>query len=54
MSIVCLVLSPLLLALAALVSALTGHRQALIFTRLGVTYFALEFSTLTACALHHS
>ena len=51
MSIVCLVLSPLLLALAALVSALTGHRQALIFTRLGVTYFALEFSTLTACAL---
>jgi hypothetical protein len=50
MSVVCLVLSPLLLALAALVSAVTGRPQALIFARLVVTYFALEFSTLIACA----
>jgi 1-acyl-sn-glycerol-3-phosphate acyltransferase len=50
MSVVCLALSPLLLGLAALVSAVTGRRQALIFARLVVTYFALEFSTLTACA----
>jgi 1-acyl-sn-glycerol-3-phosphate acyltransferase len=51
MSVVCLALSPLLLGLAALVSAVTGRRQALIFARLVVTYFALEFSTLTACAM---
>jgi 1-acyl-sn-glycerol-3-phosphate acyltransferase len=50
MSVVCLALSPLLLALAALVSAVTGRPQALIFARLVVTYFALELSTLIACA----
>jgi len=45
MSVVCLALSPLLLALAV-----TGRPQALIFARLVVTYFALELSTLIACA----
>jgi 1-acyl-sn-glycerol-3-phosphate acyltransferase len=50
MSVVCLALSPLLLALAALVSAVTGRPQTLIFARLLVAYFALEFSTLIACA----
>ena len=50
MSVVCLALSPLWLALAALVSAVMGRPQALIFARLVVTYFALEFSTLIACA----
>jgi 1-acyl-sn-glycerol-3-phosphate acyltransferase len=50
MSVVCLALSPLLLSLAALVSAVTGRPQAVMFARLVVTYFALEFSTLIACA----
>lgn len=49
MSIVCLTLSPVLLALAALVSAVTGRPQALIFARLVVAYFALELATLIAC-----
>jgi 1-acyl-sn-glycerol-3-phosphate acyltransferase len=49
MSIVCLALSPLLLALAALASAVTGRPQALIFARLVVAYFALELATLIAC-----
>lgn len=49
MSVVCLSLSPLILALAALVSAVTGRPQTLIFARLLVTYFALEFATLIAC-----
>jgi hypothetical protein len=51
MSVICLALSPLLLVLAALVSAVTGRPQALIFTRLVVTYFVLEFSTLIACGV---
>jgi 1-acyl-sn-glycerol-3-phosphate acyltransferase len=49
MSVVCLTLSPVLLALAALVSAVTRCLQALIFARLVVTYFALELATLLAC-----
>ncbi len=49
MSIVCLTLSPVLLALAALASTVTGRPQPLIFTRLMVTYFALELATLIAC-----
>jgi 1-acyl-sn-glycerol-3-phosphate acyltransferase len=48
-SIAILLLSPLLLAVAALVSALTG-RPALIFARLGIDYFALELACLFACA----
>jgi 1-acyl-sn-glycerol-3-phosphate acyltransferase len=50
MSVLCLALSPLVLALAALASAVTRRPQTLIFARLVVTYFALEFSTLIACA----
>jgi 1-acyl-sn-glycerol-3-phosphate acyltransferase len=49
MSLVCLTVSPVLLALAALVSAVSGRPQALIFTRLLVVYFALELATLIAC-----
>jgi 1-acyl-sn-glycerol-3-phosphate acyltransferase len=49
MSVVCLALSPLLLAVAAVVAAVTGRPQTLIFARLVVTYFALELSTLIAC-----
>ncbi len=49
MSIVCLTLSPVLLALAALAAAVTGRPQPLIFARLVVTYFALELATLIAC-----
>jgi 1-acyl-sn-glycerol-3-phosphate acyltransferase len=49
MSVLCLALSPLLLALAALVAAVTHRPQTLIFARMVVTYFALEFSTLIAC-----
>jgi len=49
MSLVCLAVSPVLLAVAALVSAVSGHPQALIFTRLLVAYFALELGALIAC-----
>ena len=48
-SIVVLLASPVLLAVAAVVSALTG-RPALIFARLGIDYFALELACLIACA----
>jgi 1-acyl-sn-glycerol-3-phosphate acyltransferase len=44
-----LALSPLLLALAALASAVTGRPQVLIFTRLAIVYFALELLVLIAC-----
>jgi DNA-binding NarL/FixJ family response regulator len=49
MSIVCLALSPVLLAVAAGVSVVTRRPQPLIFTRLVVAYFALELATLIAC-----
>jgi len=49
MSAACLILSPVLLALAALASAVWGRPQPLIFTRLVVAYFALELATLIAC-----
>ena len=49
MSIICLALSPVLLAVAAATSAVTRRPQALIFTRLVVAYFALELATLLAC-----
>lgn len=48
-SIACLMLSPALLALAALLSAVTGRPQVLIFTRLAVVYFALELVVLILC-----
>lgn len=49
MSVVCLLGSPILLAAAALVSAVTGRPQVLIFARLMITYFALELAGLVAC-----
>ena len=51
MSVVCLLVSPVLLALAALASALWRRPQPLIFTRLVVAYFALELATLIACGV---
>ena len=48
-SITILLASPVLLAVAAVVSAVTG-RPALIFARLGIDYFALELGCLIACA----
>ncbi len=48
-SLVCLTLSPVLLVLAAFVSAVTRRPQVLIFTRLAIAYFALELATLIAC-----
>ncbi len=49
MSILCLVLSPLLLAVAAAASALTGRPQPLILARLVIAYFARELLVLLAC-----
>jgi hypothetical protein len=49
LSVACLAVAPILIALAAIVSAVTRRRQALIFTRLGITYFALELGGLIAC-----
>ncbi len=46
-----LALSPLLLALAALVGAITRDRRPAIFARLLVSYFAYELGTLLACGL---
>jgi 1-acyl-sn-glycerol-3-phosphate acyltransferase len=51
MSIACLLASPVLVALGALVSAVTGRPQALIFARLMITYFALELAGLVACGV---
>lgn len=48
-SAVVLVLSPLLLASAAIASSVTGRPQMLIFTRLAIVYFALELAVLIAC-----
>jgi len=48
-STVVLVLSPALLAMAAIASAVTGRPQMLIFTRLAIVYFALELGVLIAC-----
>ena len=45
----CLVLSPLLLALGAVLGALTGRRQPMIAARLMLAYFAHELAVLVAC-----
>ncbi|MBV9942701.1 MAG: 1-acyl-sn-glycerol-3-phosphate acyltransferase [Solirubrobacterales bacterium] len=45
----CVVLSPLLLGLAAVVGALTGRRQPMIAARLILAYFAHELGALVAC-----
>jgi 1-acyl-sn-glycerol-3-phosphate acyltransferase len=49
LSVLCLVLSPLLIAVAAIASALTRRPRALIVTRLVVAYFARELVVLIAC-----
>ncbi len=49
MSSVCLALAPLLILLAAIVSALIRRPQPLILARLMVTYFARELVVLVAC-----
>ncbi len=49
MSIVCLVLSPVLLILGAITAAVTNRPQALVFVRLVIAYFASELSMLVAC-----
>jgi 1-acyl-sn-glycerol-3-phosphate acyltransferase len=48
-SVVCLMLSPLLLGLAAIAAALTGRPQPLLFTKLVLAYLARELATLLAC-----
>jgi 1-acyl-sn-glycerol-3-phosphate acyltransferase len=50
MSILCLALSPLLIALAGIASALMRRPQPLILARLLVAYFARELAVLIACA----
>jgi len=50
-SVVCLVLSPLLLAVAAIATAITGRPQPLLFTRLVISYLALELGVLIASGL---
>jgi 1-acyl-sn-glycerol-3-phosphate acyltransferase len=50
LSIATLALSPLLLGLAAIASALTGRPQAMIVTRLLIAYFVRELVTLLGCA----
>jgi 1-acyl-sn-glycerol-3-phosphate acyltransferase len=49
MSIVCLVLAPFLLAVAAVAAVLTRRPQPLILARLMIAYFAREFAVLIAC-----
>ncbi|MHB8659471.1 MAG: 1-acyl-sn-glycerol-3-phosphate acyltransferase [Solirubrobacteraceae bacterium] len=49
MSIACLLLSPLLLALAAVLSFFAHRPQPVLFTRLVIAYFARELWVLLAC-----
>ncbi len=51
MSILCLVLSPLMLALAALASAVIRRPQPLLVARLVIAYFARELGVLTGCGV---
>ena len=51
MSIASIALAPLLLAFAALVAALTGRPQPLIFARLLIAYFVRELAVLIACGV---
>ena len=50
LSMVCLVLAPLLLAVAAIAAVLTRRPQPLILARLVIAYFARELAVLIACA----
>lgn len=49
LSVACLVLSPLLLLLAAIAGAVLRRPQPLIMTKLVIAYFAHELATLVAC-----
>jgi 1-acyl-sn-glycerol-3-phosphate acyltransferase len=49
MSILCLALSPLLIAIGGIAAALTRRPQPLILTRLVIAYFARELAVLIAC-----
>lgn len=49
LSTVCLILSPLLLAAAALAAAVTRRPQPLLVTRFAITYFAIELMVLVGC-----
>jgi len=49
MSILCLALAPLLIALAAIAAALMRRPQPLILARLLIAYFARELAVLVAC-----
>jgi 1-acyl-sn-glycerol-3-phosphate acyltransferase len=49
MSVLCLALSPLLLALGAVASAVTRRPQPLLVARLAISYFARELGVLVAC-----
>jgi 1-acyl-sn-glycerol-3-phosphate acyltransferase len=51
MSILCLVLSPLLLAGAAIAAAITRRPQPLLLVRLLIAYFARELTVLAACGM---
>lgn len=51
LSIVCLILSPLLLALASLAAAVLRRPQPLLLTRFVIAYFALELRVLMGCAV---
>ncbi len=51
MSVIALVLSPLLLALAAIIAALTRRPQPMLLARLVVAYFARELGVLLACGM---
>jgi 1-acyl-sn-glycerol-3-phosphate acyltransferase len=49
MSTVCLALSPLLLAVAAILAAVTRRPQPVLFIRFVIAYFARELAVLVAC-----
>jgi 1-acyl-sn-glycerol-3-phosphate acyltransferase len=51
MSILCLLLSPLLLAIAALAGAVLRRRQPMLLARFMIAYCALELRILAACAV---
>jgi 1-acyl-sn-glycerol-3-phosphate acyltransferase len=51
LSILCLLLSPVLLGLAALASAVLRRPQPMLLARFAIAYFALELRVLAACAV---
>jgi 1-acyl-sn-glycerol-3-phosphate acyltransferase len=51
LSVVCLVLSPLLLGLAAMTAAILRRPQPLLLTRFVIAYFARELGALVACGV---